>query len=493
VLVLPFLAACGEPPHAPPRLVVLLATCTLQRDTLSPYGSPIRATPRLEELARESLVFARHEAEAGQSGTDFAALFTGTQADVHGVFHHPKRLRPELELIGEAFSRAGYEGWFFNGHRMAAIDLGYGQGIAPERSLDIRGKHKLDLLGVHERALPRLLEELGRDPAKRAFVLVNFSATHAPYPKQVTREQVLAFVREHPDPRIQCTPAELDRTWPLYLEHRLELEWNLPATAAKLGLGSAELATLARVLEATYRTAVVELDTLVGQLVDAIRAQGLWEETLFSFTADHGETFYRPNTLFHWNHGLQLAPEILSVPWILHVPGVPARRVAEVTRSIDVFPTLAGLAGVAREAKVEGQDLAAAVGGASAFPELQAFAHTTVVSAHDLETFQGFDNVLQHYPRTDPALCWVRVRDRDLVLKLLPGGETGHVEAYDLAHDPAETKECFDPRDARHARLLEALRAYRARLIAGYQEYGVEQELSSAEELDRLRDLGYAR
>ena len=60
------------------------------------------------------------------------------------------------------------------------------------------------------------------------------------------------------------------------------------------------------------------------------------------------EVLDRENALFKWTHGLQLVPEVLGVLFILYAPtaGLERGRVEQVTRSIDVFATLAGLSGI---------------------------------------------------------------------------------------------------------------------------------------------------
>jgi arylsulfatase A-like enzyme len=485
--------ACGAAEPARPRLVVLLAPCTVRRDALAPYDERVRYTPNLAQLARESAVFARHTTESGQSGTDFATMFTGSQADAHGVFYHPRKLPEELELVGEVFAGAGYETWFLSGHGMADADLGYGQGIPPERTLDIRGARKHHLMEAGDGALRRVIDGLAREPARRAFVLANFTSTHEPYHKQVRREAVLEFVRAFPEFGAGVTAAALDRWWPFYEEHRFELEWNLPVSAGELGLSPADLMELARVLEVTYRTAVSGLDRTVGELVDAIRAAGLWDQTVFCFTADHGEALHREGLVFNWTHGLQLAPEVLDVPWLVHAPGVAPQRYEGVTRSIDVLPTLAGLCGIhlAPRPGRDGQDLTPVLLGRAAPPELLAFSHTSVVGAFSFETFAKLRHVLRFYPRTDPKLCWVRVRSGDLVVEQVNAGEESwRTQAFDLARDPLERQDLFDAKDARQSELAGKLAGYKQRLVEAYaRTQGAEAQTPEA--LDRLRELGY--
>jgi len=311
----------------------------------------------------------------------------------------------------------------------------------------------------------------------------------------VKREAVLEFVRAFPEHGGGVTGAELERWWPFYEQHRFQLEWNLPDAAAELGLAPADVEALARVLEVTYRTAVSGLDRTIGELVDAIRAAGLWEETVFCFTSDHGEALHRAGLIFHWTHGLQFAPEVLDVPWLLHAPGVAQERYEGVTRSIDVLPTLAGLCGIelAPRPGRDGCDLGPVLRGRASPPELRAFAHTSVVGEFSFETFAGMRHLLSFYPRTDPNLCWVRVRADDLAVELVnTGEESWRTQAFDLGRDPLGRVDVFERSDRRHSELAGELEAYKRRLVEAY-ERTQGAELPTEEALERLRELGYAR
>ena len=43
----------------------------------------------------------RHQTEAGQSSIAFASIFSGMQADGHGIFSMPQRMAPEVRLVRE--------------------------------------------------------------------------------------------------------------------------------------------------------------------------------------------------------------------------------------------------------------------------------------------------------------------------------------------------------------------------------------------------------
>ena len=211
------LPSCSSRPQRPrPRLVLLYATCTLNRDYLGPYGEAIAFTPNLDRFASEGVVFRRHETESGQSGISFASLFAGTQSYEHGIYHHPNRLPDELYLITEAFADAGYEPWFWSGHEMAAWDLNYGQGVPAERVFEAKPPRKRakkkTFLQPGDPLFQRLLDRLEADPDYRAFILVNFTMTHGPYRKQLLPAEYAAFLAAYPALAADITLDDLTRT-----------------------------------------------------------------------------------------------------------------------------------------------------------------------------------------------------------------------------------------------------------------------------------------
>ncbi|HEX6883110.1 MAG TPA: sulfatase-like hydrolase/transferase [Planctomycetota bacterium] len=493
-LVAGLLAACGAPEPPGPRLVVLYATCSLDKHFLQPHDPSVGFTPNLAALARESVVFERHVTEAGVSGIAYASLFTGAQADEHGIFHHPSRLPGRMLTIFEAFGAAGWETHYFNGHKMAAAELDYAQGVAPEHVYPSQAR-KRDVLTAADPDFARLLARLVAEPELRALVVVNFTVTHAAYTAQLEPEELAAFLERHPQASEGVTLTDLRRLGRIYEENRLPLQWDYPATVARLGLSEADQEELARLLRVVYRADVEILDGIVGRCRTALEDSGLLEQTLLAFTADHGEYLFQRARPFQWGHGLQLAPEELSVPWILRAPAgtLASGRYPGVTRSIDVFPTLAGLARVPLPAgaPVQGVDLAPVLRGEAAAPVLLGPAHTKVLDERLMREFADLALVRGLFPSMDPGLMWVAVRDGDRFARWRNRGDGTFVhEHFDLAADPFALTSVFDERDPEHARLARWLEAYKERLLAATgADRGVDE---SAIEAD-LKALGYVR
>jgi len=91
---------------------------------------------------------------------------------------------------------------------------------------------------------------------------------------------------------------------------------------------------------AQYDGEISQVDAQVGRLIQAIKAQGVWDNTIFILMADHGECFGEGNFYFD-HHGLYDAVTRLAL--LFHLPGNDARRIRALVSSEDIFPTLADL------------------------------------------------------------------------------------------------------------------------------------------------------
>ena len=114
---------------------------------------------------------------------------------------------------------------------------------------------------------------------------------------------------------------------------------------------------------ARYDTDLRRTDAGVAKIIEALKARGLWERTVFVFTSDHGEEFGELGPeRWNRNHGLQVRRPLAHVPLLVRLPGNrSAGRYRAAVSLVDLAPTLATLArpdwGMAG---VDGRNLAAA-------------------------------------------------------------------------------------------------------------------------------------
>ena len=111
-------------------------------------------------------------------------------------------------------------------------------------------------------------------------------------------------------------------------------------------------------IRALYDGCTRQFDNNVGNILAALKRNGLDDNTIVIVTSDHGDDHYEPGvTLGHgltFNGGLQAN----HVPMVVHVPGLKPRVIPETVRLIDVIPTLADLAGVEKSATWQGRSFA---------------------------------------------------------------------------------------------------------------------------------------
>ncbi|CCP12571.1 hypothetical protein SMSKK35_1348 [Stenotrophomonas maltophilia SKK35] len=88
-----------------------------------------------------------------------------------------------------------------------------------------------------------------------------------------------------------------------------------------------------------YRTAVHYADSLIGTLLDDLRAQGLAEDTIVLVTGDHAEEF-NDLKLNYWGHNGNFSDYQLQVPFVLHWPGQASGRESRTSSHEDWVPTL---------------------------------------------------------------------------------------------------------------------------------------------------------
>jgi arylsulfatase A-like enzyme len=106
-----------------------------------------------------------------------------------------------------------------------------------------------------------------------------------------------------------------------------------------------------------YYRLITEVDAAVGRVVDELKSQGVYENTLIAFIGDNG--------YFHGDRGLadKWYPyeQALRVPLVVRDPRLPARRRGavrdELALNIDVAPTIVSAARVAPPPLMQGQDL----------------------------------------------------------------------------------------------------------------------------------------
>ena len=102
-----------------------------------------------------------------------------------------------------------------------------------------------------------------------------------------------------------------------------------------------------------YHACVSFVDAQIGLILEKLKSQNLWDDTIVIFTSDHG---YHLGEHFMWGK-VTLFEECARVPLVVRVPGTSQSGAISdgLVETIDLFPTLAELCDLIVPAHLQGQ------------------------------------------------------------------------------------------------------------------------------------------
>jgi len=112
-----------------------------------------------------------------------------------------------------------------------------------------------------------------------------------------------------------------------------------------------------------YYATVTFMDEQVGRIIDELERLGLRQSTAIVLLSDHG---YHLGEHGFWQK-MNLHEDISRVPLIISLPGMKAGRTDAFTELLDIYPTLADLAGLSVPDEVQGKSFAAVLKDSSAY------------------------------------------------------------------------------------------------------------------------------
>lgn len=318
------LASCGSQKVANTKPnVILICLDTVRADHLGSYGYEQRnTTPFLDSLAAQSLQFSNASATACWTKPSVPSIFTGLLPMQHGVYRGSSRdeansytdvLPEEALTLAEVFQRHGYQTAAFVRNAQLRQGLGFEQGF------DLYRDQAGDAREIRWQASDWLDQRQEQQPF---FLYLHLLDAHWPY----------------------AVPETYASKWadPAHVERIRAGDWRALRDAINHGereLAEAELEALI----ALYDGSIRYMDDQLALLWSKLKREGLSETTVISVISDHGEEFMEHGRLGH-GHGLY--ENLLQVPWILHIPGSPGRRIEARVSLLDLMPTLLHSAGI---------------------------------------------------------------------------------------------------------------------------------------------------
>jgi choline-sulfatase len=414
----------GTEPGPRPN-ILLVVVDTLRADRLGSYGYARDTTPELDRLAKDAIRYTRAFSHAPWTTPAVAALMTSRHPSSLGITNIQSPLPDDVVLLPELLRSAGYSTGAFVSHSFVSEKWGFARGFDRFDESNVKGHMATTSPALSDLAIAWLEDRRGEN--EPFFLFVHYFDPHFGYLDQPgfsfggrdpgydgpVRSGVLPgrFAR---DPK-QVTPGDLHE------------------------------------LERLYDSEIALTDRAIGRLLDFLRKNDLYRDTLVIVTGDHGEEFLDHGAL---DHAKTLFDELMNVPLLVKLPGREAAVVDRPVALIDILPTLA------EWLEIESPE---GVGGVSLLGESRP--RPILLETQRLRRLQG----VVYGPH-----------------KLIVDLESGEVALYDLIADPGEQGDVSNERPEQ----VEALR----RLLDGLtSERAAESEPLELtdEERERLKALGY--
>ena len=357
-------ACLAQPRERPANLVYVFAD-QLRRFSCGYAGDEFARTPNLDRLARESLDVRNAVPSTPVCAPYRASLMTGKYQSSTGMVINELRLSPEHECFGQVLSKGGYDTAYIGKWHLWANQLGHHE-------------------GTKNGFVPPGAYRLGFDQYWAAY---NFNHTyhHAPYfrntPLRETHKQyepdsqtamAIEYLRAR---RGQARPFALFLSWgpphdpwdwancpsdftEQFRGVNLPLRPNYSDTPDPYADAWATPekdyhAHVGQYMQGYYAM-TADIDRTLGRLLEALREQGLENDTLLIFTSDHGEMFgshgRRAKYIFY--------EEACRVPFLVRWPGrIRPGATETLLTTPDILPTVVGALGLPIPRAVEGTDL----------------------------------------------------------------------------------------------------------------------------------------
>lgn len=439
-LVLLGLAGCAAPASSsasPPKGILILLVDCLRADHLAAGGSTLGATPNLDRLASQAVVFDRASAVASWTRPSVPSIWTGLYPSEHGLtdlIEGGKGVRggvlsEDAVTVSEAMQAAGYRTALIGNQFQLSPRFGMAQGFDLYQN-NVKSAH-----GMRE----NLVGWLDEAPGKPFFAYLHYLEIHWPYwQKASTRGRYGSdAITSHLDSNLDELRAAVD--------------------SGAVVLDEADRKEIA----ARYAEALAALDGEIGLLLADLEKRGVLDETLVVVLADHGEELGERGGI---EHGHTLKEELLHVPYIWRLPaswrgpGLRHERAMVETRTL--APTLMTLVGQPVPATVSAPSLLPwLVGRPPAEPPYK------VLAAESNGMFS--------------------IRNERFKLVAQPAKKS--FELYDLEADPGERHDVAAERPAEFEALRSAFRAWHA----GLHPLAMSSTQLDAETEEGLRSLGY--
>lgn len=300
--------------------IVLISIDTLRADRLPAYGYRAIATPQIDRLAADAVLFENAWSHSPQTLPSHTSILSGLLPFEHGVRDNIGfTVTDHVRFLQDALHDAGYATAGFVSAYVLRHQTGFGRGFDLFDDELPPASPELPLGQVQrpgEQTVAAAVRWIDRQTAAKFFLFVHIYEPHRPY----------------------APPSRFAAVSP----YDGEVEYS---------------------------------DEIVGRLLDHLRDKRLYDPATIVLLSDHGEGLGAHG---EDEHGIFLYRETTHVPLLVKLPGARrgGRRVAAAVQHIDVAPTILQLAGAAVPGTLKGRALGPLLDGSGSVADASIYAES---------------------------------------------------------------------------------------------------------------------
>lgn len=371
-------AIAGAAPARRPNVLYLFSD---EHRACSMPGEPMNEAlaPNLAKFAKESVSFRNCISNYPVCSPYRAMLMTGRWPYQTGIIDNSLNLRHDEVSLGRTFGKAGYHTGYIGKWHLSAGDEG--GGFVPKGP----ARQGFDYWQVWSKTNQHFDVSFTYDPDTGEKIQPKG------YNCTLMTDQAEKFIRSNRE-----KPWMLMVSWnpphPNFEDAPKEYQEQFHPASFKFRPNVKEGPKLRQQARGYYGH-IAGVDTEFGRLLRVLEETGQADNTIVVYTSDHGDMMGS-----HGFGGKRLPwEESCKVPFLVRLPGVTPKGVVQdgLFSTVDIYPTLCGIAGVQVPSHCVGRDLSAAMRGQKIeFPESSFLMHIAKEGAsggenHPAPLFRG--------------------------------------------------------------------------------------------------------
>jgi len=421
--------------------VILIVVDTLRADHVDCYGNKRTTTPHIDALAREGILFKNAISTAPWTLPSVASILTSQYPSVLGIREEYVKLDQRFTLLPEVLKNHDYSTYGVTSAPLVTSNIGFGRGYDDYNEEHLSGHESVSSPGVTEQSVSFV-----KKPHTKPFFL--FSYYFDPHYNYILHKKYNYY------------PSYKGK---LRSNHSISALWRYRDQFSKDDI---------KYLVSLYDSEIAFTDEHIGKLINELKKQGMYDNSVIIITADHGEEFMERGWI---GHSITLHQELIRVPLIMKFPGLEARKINTPVSLIDIMPTICSYLGIQIPNGLDGQAINIKTG--SSMIKRPVFSETFNPQVH----------------REGPI---EPIAFRSVVLgnmKLIYDEKKNLAFIYDLSKDPYEQYNLADAKQEEHVK-LKALLSEWINYVEKKRIKGPQQDVNdlfTPEQREQLKSMGY--